>query len=262
MPLLCVPVYLPAVNGPPLPPARRPPPPFRVPRPRRRPGGVVASLVLHALILLSLVRFGVDWITGSGAGDSIGPRGGGGGGGGQSTRYVELPPLPPPTPEAARFAPVPTVVPPQPVPVKSETPVPDLSLVPPAALTGVPTTGPAAGTGPGQGPGSGGGTGGGTGGGVGTDSGPGRGGSGEYIRLPDPRTVLLPAQCASGQFTVRFWVEADGSVSRVNVEPLPKNSACRREWQERMSGYQFYPARTRDGRAVPYVYPVHFTVNR
>jgi hypothetical protein len=127
----------------------------------------------------------------------------------------------------------------------------------------VPTaTLPSAGTGTGgeagQGPGTGGGIGAGKDGGVGNDSGPGRGGDGTYITPPYARTVLLPADCARGRFTVRFWVEADGSVSRVSVEPPPKDGGCRREMREKMLGYQFRPAHTRDGRAVAFVFEVHF----
>lgn len=219
------------------------------------------SLVLHALILLSFVRFGVNWITG--AGDAAGPRGGGGGGGGAAARYVELPALPAP-PAAAVTAPAPAPVPavelPDPVPLKLETPVPDLPMVPPpvVATPAAAAAGTGTGGGAGQGPGTGGGVGAGTGGGVGNDSGPGRGGAGEYISLPNPRTLLLPAPCARGRTTVRFWVEADGSVSRVSVEPPPKDGGCRREMREKMLGYQFLPARTRDGRAVAFVFEVHF----
>jgi hypothetical protein len=219
----------------------------------------VASVLLHALILLSLVRFGVDWI--AGAGDADGPRGGGGGGAGAAARYVELPALPAPPP-AAVTAPAPVVVtpPPDPVPVETETVVPDVPVVPPASLPtpAAPATGTGTAGGPGQGTGTGGGAGAGTGGGVGADSGPGRGGAGDYITLPNPRTVLLPAPCARGQTTVRFWVEADGSVSRVSVEPPPKDGGCRREMREKMLGYQFLPAHTRDGRAVAFVFEVHF----
>lgn len=217
----------------------------------------MASVLLHACIVLSLVRFGIDWI--AGAGDANGPRGGGGGGAGAAARYVELPALPAPPP-AAVTAPAPVVVtpPPDPVPVEIETAVPDVPVVPPAALPSpaAPATGPGTRGGPGQGPGTGGGAGAGTGGGVGNDSGPGRGGSGDYITPPYARTVLLPADCAHGRFTVQFWVEADGSVSRVAVEPPPKGGGCRREMQDKMLGYQFLPARTRDGRPVAYVYQV------
>jgi hypothetical protein len=213
-------------------------------------------VLLHALILLSLVRFGVDWI--AGAGDTDGPRGGGGGGAG-AARYVELP-APPAPPPAAVTAPAPVVVtpPPDPVPVETETALPDVPVVPPASLPtpAAPATGTGTAGGPGQGTGTGGGAGAGTGGGVGADSGPGRGGSGDYITPPYARTVLLPADCARGRFTVQFWVAADGSVSRVSVEPPPKGGGCRREMQEKMLGYQFLPARTRDGRAVAYVYQV------
>lgn len=258
MPLRCISGYLPAVTEPlpdGLPQVHPPPPPFRLPRPRRRSGGVVASVLLHALILLSLVRFGVDWI--AGAGDAAGLRGGGGGGAGASARYLELPALPAPPPaEVAAPAPVVTAL--IPVPVASETAVLDVPVVPPAALPtpAAPATGTGTGGGQGAGPGTGGGAGAGTGGGVGTDSGPGRGGSGDYITPPYARTVLLPADCARGRFTVQFWVEADGSVSRVSVEPSPKGGGCRREMQDKMLGYQFLPARTRDGRAVAYVYQV------
>ena len=217
----------------------------------------MASVLLHALILLSLVRFGVDWI--AGGGDADGPRGGGGGGSGAVARYVDLPALPAPPPTDVT-APRPVVVAPplDPVPVVTETAVPDVPVVPPAALPtpAAPATGTGTGGGPGQGPGTGGGAGAGTGGGVGNDSGPGRGGSGDYITPPYARTVLLPADCARGRFTVQFWVEADGSVSRVSVEPPPKGGGCRREMQDKMLGYQFRPARTRDGRAVAYVYQV------
>jgi len=258
VPLRCVLGYLVPVTEPTNPQvvARRPPP-FRLPAPRRRPGGVVASVVLHSLILLLLVRYGVQWITGGA--DAAGDRGGGGGGSGSDARYVQLPTL---APAAAAAAPPPvahTVELPAPVPVKSETPVPDEPFAPPpVAPTPVsPAAGAGAGGGPGQGPGSAGGTGGGTGGGVGNDSGPGRVGDGEYITPPYARTVLLPATCARGRFTVRFWVETDGHVSRVTVEPLPKGGGCRQEMQDKMMGYQFLPAHTRDGRPVASVTEVH-----
>jgi hypothetical protein len=68
--------------------------------------------------------------------------------------------------------------------------------------------------------------------------------------------VLLPATCARGRFTVRFWVESDGHVSRVTVEPPPKGG-CRQEMQDKMMGYQFLPAHTRDGQPVAAVTEVH-----
>jgi hypothetical protein len=252
VPLRCVPGYLPPVTESIESPAsgrRPPPPPFRLPPPQRRPGGVLASLVVHGLILFVLIRYGVQWVTGGG--DAPGPRGGGGGSGGD-TRYVQLPALAAPAP-AAPAVPPPTPVAqlPVPVPVHPATPVPDEPFVPPpvAPTPASPAAGAGAG-GTGEGPGSAGGTGGGTSGGVGNDSGPGRGGDGEYITPPYARTVLLPATCARGRFTVRFWVEADGHVSRVTVDPPPKGGGCRQEMQDKMMGYQFLPAHTRNGRPV------------
>jgi len=141
---------------------------------------------------------------------------------------------------------------------KLDQPLPEITLSarPALALTTIPVSGAGTGGGPGAGPGTGGGIGAGTGTGVGNDSGPGRGGEGEYITPPYARTVLLPADCARGHFTVQFWVEADGHVSRVAIDPLPKDAGCRRDMREKMKGYQFLPARTRDGRAVASVYQV------
>jgi hypothetical protein len=59
-----------------------------------------------------------------------------------------------------------------------------------------------------------------------------------------------------GRFTVRFWVEDDGRVARVAVDPPPKNAGCRREMLDKMMGYRFLPARRRDGQAVASVYEV------
>jgi len=52
---------------------------------------------------------------------------------------------------------------------------------------------------------------------------------------------------------VRFWVTADGRVTRVEVTPPIKDAAYRRQFNERMMGYLFTPAATRDGRRVDYV---------
>jgi protein TonB len=219
---------------------------------------MVASIVLHALILFLLMRHGAEWL--SGAGDSTGPRGGGGGGSGPAVRYVELPAAAAPEQQAAAPIPEPPIAipPPMPVPAKLDVPLPELTLAvrPAEAIEAAPASGAGTGGGPGAGPGTGGGIGGGVGTGVGNDSGPGRGGDGEYISPPYARTVLLPADCAHGRFTVQFWVAADGHVSRVAIDPLPKDAGCRRDMRDKMMGYQFLPARTRDGRAVAGTYQV------
>jgi hypothetical protein len=219
---------------------------------------MVVSVAVHAIILFLLARHGVQWLSGSG--DSTGPRGGGGGGDGAAVRYVELPAAPASQQQAATSVPEPAipVPPPTPVPAKLDAPLPELTIAvhPAVAVEAAATSSAGTGGGPGAGPGTGGGIGGGTGTGVGNDSGPGRGGGGEYIFPPYARTVLLPAECARGRFTVQFWVAADGRVSRVAIDPLPKDAGCRRDMQDKMMGYQFLPARTRDGRAVAGTYQV------
>ncbi len=216
---------------------------------------MIVSVLVHVVVLVVLVRQTALWVQAGGG--ETGPLGGGGGGTDAPARFVELPASPaPPQPTPAH--PVP---PPVPVPALTATelaPV-DVPMMPVAATPDSARASGTDGTGGGAGPGSGGGVGAGTGPGVGNDSGPGRGGDAAYITPPDPRTVLLPADCYKGRYTVRFWVEADGSVSRVAVEPPPKNGGCRREVQDKMMGYQFHPARTRDGRAVAYVYQVQLT---
>ena len=220
------------------------PPPLRLPTPRRRPGGFIASLLLHSVILLLIGRFGVQWVLGGGD-DRNGPRGGGGGEG-SAVRFIDLP-------AAAAPAPASTVVPPpvHTVPPPEVAPVPTLTppRITPLSTTVSPVVAASDGT-TGQGPGTGGGTGSGAGTGVGTDSGPGSGGNGAYITPPSVRTLILPAECAKGRFTVYFSVAADGRVTHVSVDPEPKDGGCRQKMVDKMMSYQFQPARTRDGQAV------------
>jgi hypothetical protein len=211
-------------------------------------------MLVHSLIFVVLFRHAIQWAQAGGG--EHGPRGGGGGSDAPA-RYVQLPALAAPAPATRAVVPAPATPVPEPVPAPV---VPDVPVTPP--LPAAPESSSASGTGVdagGAGPGTGGGVGAGAGAGVGNDSGPGRGGDAAYITPPDPRTVLLPADCYKGHYAVRFWVEADGSVSRVVVDPPPKSGGCRREVQDKMMGYQFHPARARDGRAVAYVYQVQLT---
>lgn len=241
------------LTSPPEPRAIRPaPPPLRLPRPERRPGGFVVSLVLHGIILLLIARFGVQWVLGSGD-DRKGPRGGGGGAGG-SVHFVDLPAAAPP----ARATPVPqpvvhTVPPPtlDPAPMLTPLPIKPLTttIVPVVAAVGTASDGTT-----GQGTGTGGGMGAGVGTGLGNDSGPGRGGDGAYLTPPGTRVLIMPPGCARGSFTVQFSITAEGRVTRVGVDPQPKDAACRQQMLEKMKQYEFTPARTRDGRAVAVTY--------
>jgi len=120
-----------------------------------------------------------------------------------------------------------------------------------------PLAGPAAGAATsGAGPGAGGSQGGGAGGGTGAAPGPGTGGEGGYIFVASPRTAILPplarvpGSVAGRTYVVKFWVAADGRVTRVEIDPPIADAAYSREFQQRMMAYQFYPARTRDGRNV------------
>lgn len=229
--------------------ATRPaPPPLRLPLPRRRPGGLIASLLFHGIILLLVTRFGVQWVLGGGD-DRFGPRGGGGGAGG-SVHLVDLPAAAPPAPAAPVQQPaVHTVPPPQPDPALTLTPPPvkplSLTVAPVVAAVGTANDGTA-----GQGPGTGGGIGGGAGTGVGNDSGPGSGGNGAYITPPSVRTMILPPLCAKGRFTVNFWVAADGRVTHVTVDPVLKDGGCQKQLMDKMMSYEFVPARSRDGRTI------------
>ena len=116
-------------------------------------------------------------------------------------------------------------------------------------------------TGAGAGPGAAGGQGAGAGTGAGADVGPGTGGGGDYI-IASPRTAILPplakvpGSVAGHTYHVRFWVSAEGQVTRVEVEPPITDAGYSREFQQRMLAYQFYPARTRDGRNVASVVTV------
>jgi len=210
-------------------------------------------LLLHSAILLLIVRFGVEMVLGGGD-DRFGPRGGGGGAGG-AVHLVDLPAAAAPAPAAPVQQPVHTP-PPQPEPAVT-LPPPTLK---PLSMTVAPVVA-SAGTaidGTGQGPGTGGGTGSGVGPGVGSDSGPGSGGNGGYI-APGLRTMILPPACLRGSVKVSFAVASDGRVTQVSVDPEPKDGGCRREMLDKMMGYQFLPARARDGRAVAGTYQMTLT---
>jgi hypothetical protein len=226
--------------------------------PRRIGPGALVALAVHVALIGALIWERTSYLQGAIGGD--GPQGGGGGGGGEQMNYVALPPVAAPREAEAPRPPVTET--PVPVPQALAVPEPIKIEIAPVTITPMPVVVPGAGQGTGGGPGresgSGGGTGTATGTGTGSHDGPGSGGDGGYILPPDPRSVLLPADCARGRFTVRFWVEVDGRVSRVEVDPPPKESSCRRELLSKMRGYSFRPARTRDGRPVASVFPVTF----
>ncbi len=107
--------------------------------------------------------------------------------------------------------------------------------------------------------GGGGGPGGAAAGAGGTAAGPGTGAEAGYIFPASPRTAILPplarvpGSVAGRWYHVRFWVAADGRVTRVEVDPPIADAQYGREFQQHMMAYRFYPAHTRDGRTVTYV---------
>jgi len=227
---------------------------YRLPLQRRRQGRAAAlSLAVHIAIAGVVLWRGAALMAGGGGG--TGPRGGGGGGrpvvtwftlpAGSVPQAVDMP--------AAPAITVPIVALPDPVKID----VPPLeAIVPPVAPPPQAAAGSGTGTtgGPGQGPGSGGGQGTGTGPGSGSDAGPGSGGEAGYI-LADVRGLIVPPDCARGEYLVRFWVEADGRVSHVEVTPPPKDAGCRRDMLAQMRAYKFRPA-IRDGQRVASVFPI------
>lgn len=232
---------------------------YALPLPRRREGPAAAlSFLAHVTIAVLVLWRGAAMFAGGGGGGS-GPRGGGGGGGRPAVSWFALPAPTaaqaqevPPAPPAVT---VPTIAVPTPEPVKIEMPTPDVAVAAPAAAvgTGAGTTG-----GAGQGPGTGGGQGTGTGTGIGSDSGAGSGGDARDILPASPRWTIFPPpgaprEARGRRHEVRFWVTAEGRVTRVEVTPPIKDAGYRREFTERMMGYLFNPATTRDGRHVDYV---------
>lgn len=226
---------------------------YELPLPRRRSGPAAALSFLAHLTIGVLVLWRGAALFETGGGGGTGPRGGGGGGGRPAVSWFQLPAFS--TPQAHEIPPapavtVPTAAVPVPEPVKLDVPPPALVITPPAAVgTGEGTTG-----GPGEGPGTGGGVGAGTGTGVGVDSGPGSGGGARDI-MPSPKWAIVPPRGAPGEsrgrvYEVSFWVTADGHVTRVEVSPPIKDAGYRHEFMQAMMGYQFNPARTRDGQRV------------
>lgn len=230
-----------------------------MPRERRRGwGGVAVSLLVHVTVV-GLVLWPARLMLDEGGGGGFGPRGGGGGGGRSATSAIALEAYaaPAPVPEQeARAEPEPPAIVLEDLPTPEVIPLDNLTRidVPQGALA----VGAGAGSGGGPGSGTGGGRGSGTGTGIGTGEGPGSGGDGSYILRAQPRGIILPPQCVSrgSRFLVRFWVGADGRVTEVDIDPPPREASCRRDFEVRMRGYRFEPAKTREGQAVASIFPI------
>jgi len=247
------------------PPSMRPIlPGLRLPLRRRRTApGAAISFLLHAALILFLVERGRELLDTRSR--TLGRLGGGGGGGedGSGRVVVNFFALPASGAPAAVELPAPPHV-----SVADLSPLqavrldlPRLELPAVAPALGVPRATGAAASGSGQGPGGGGGAGTGAGPGVGPALGSGTGDAGSYI-VAAPRMAILPPlasvprSVAGRTYRVRFWVGADGRVTRIEIDPPIPDADYGREFQQRMMAYQFYPARTRDGRSVASVVTV------
>jgi len=75
-----------------------------------------------------------------------------------------------------------------------------------------------------------------------------------------PPLAKVPGSLAGRTYRVKFWVAADGNVTRVEVDPPMHDEPYRREFLERMKAFRFYPAHTRDGTNVASVFTVAITL--
>ncbi len=220
---------------------------------RERGPGTVVSLCIHgAVIALVLWRSAVSLGEGGGG---PGARGGGGGRGRARATFFTVPAYA--APQQVDIPTPPTVT----LPVVT-TPVIPLDL----ARIDVPQPQANAATGPatGLGPGTGGGQGAGQGPGIGNAVGPGTGGDAGYILQASPRWLIIPPTNAPAgvkghALRVEFWLTADGRVTRVDVQPRIADAGYRRDFNERMMGYLFNPATTRDGQPVASTYVITLT---
>ncbi len=190
----------------------------------------VGSLALHALVI------GLALLGGRAALERA--RGGAASGGG----VINFFPLPPASGAAAVEVPPPPRVSVTDLPALQRLAV-DLPRIPMPQenlTAGAPGTG--AGAAPNAGPGGG--------------AGPGTPGAAGYILLANPRGIIVPPDCARDRYEVSFWISADGRVTDVTANPLPKDPSCRRDFMERMRGYKFTAATTRDGQPVASVYRI------
>lgn len=224
-------------------------PNLRLPRTDRpNTWSVLGSVCAHGLLILLIIYLQAKPESES---DTRRPGLAGEPGGGGGIRFIRLDaalaaqqaaePQPTPPPE-------PIVVPP-PVTIslptrKLDLPLPTQSLV---ASAGAPEAGSGAGAGTGLG--------GGQGSGIGRDSGPGTGGEGGDTFPPQVKYTILPplprpASLRGRSLHVHFWVDAQGLVTRVRVEPEIKDAAYRAQFVALLREYVFEPARKLDGTRV------------
>jgi len=164
------------------------------------------------------------------------------------TTWVTLPPRTSPQAEAGRparpprAAKVSTLAPPSTTPLKIGIAPVTLSTKPPAVVVAFEAPRDDRGEGPGS------------------DAGPGSASSAGDIFGPTP--LLLPNAPPGAPLEdqrtreVRFSIRADGRVVRIEVIPPIKDSRYHRVFMKAMQDLAFSPVKTRDGRAIDYVYSI------
>ncbi len=242
-------------------------PPIGIPTPREsRTVSAVASVIVHALIILFLIgpviahEFVLAQNEGAGG---KGPRGGGGGGnrgGAQAEReraqYVEIAPPPPPVTKSTQpqLITPPVVKPPEPQAPQPPTPEP---VSAPAA----PVTTPVGGTGgtgsdgtAGTGPGSGGGVGSGVGTGRGSGNGAGTGGGAGRVYPPQVTHLALlpmpvPSKVKPYTLIATFEVDETGKGRLLHFNES-KDSNYNKKIRAMLEEIRFRPAVRADGTPV------------
>ena len=240
-------------------------PGLRLPGTRRRYSGLVASLLLHGLVVGVVVVHG-DRLVNPSVAPGSSRLAGSSGGGGNRVAYITLPSLPKPAPAPAVRVTVPVPPPrsvqtpvPQPVPSQLAPLVP-ADTVPEVAESGGANQTADRGTGTAGAGGAQGAGGLGRGGANGTG-----GGQGGTLRPPEPREIPLPydkppKELRGALLKVTFWVRVDGRVERYQVEPEIKDRDYAQKFDEVMRAFRFTPARAPDGRSVAGVATISVTL--
>jgi hypothetical protein len=254
---------------------RRYRPPVGLPDADQRRGrwqGVVASIALHALVIMLLLAPVATTVVIHTDARSLGwlgaIRGGGGGGSPveERLRYVQPAPaepnaVPPPIRPTLRPRPRPTprVVTPVPSPTPAPPPTPPAVTVPPAASVGA-----AAGAGgPGGGPGAGGGAGTGVGPGLGNGVGPGTGGAPTATKIKAVNTAMTPPSLGAPprdrpfHLVATFEVSARGDARLLSVTKSRDNGFNDRV-RDDLATFRFRPASLPNGVAVDDTVQVSF----
>lgn len=225
--------------------------------PERSRTAIAISSALHLLLVLALIRVTAAVVqpTTSPIGEAFKIAiGGGGGGGTGGTSFATTPPppavaaLPPPPPVT-----IPSVVDHSLTPVV-ETPMVFRDTTFPPSNAAAPGTGGGSGggAGTGAGPGTGGGVGPGSGGGTGGGSGAGdRAGTQAVNRQMIIPPLDHPKSLRGKSIEVTFFIDANGKVTDLLVNPPIVDRGFAKKFDETMRGYDWRPARDSLGKPVP-----------